>query len=45
VRAYFTFQLDADAADQNRGHGGGFTFALVDGKQRPAVLRRRHGQR
>jgi type II secretory pathway pseudopilin PulG len=35
VRAYFTFQLDADAADQNRGHGGGFTFALVDGNNGP----------
>lgn len=35
VRAYFTFQLDADPADQNRGHGGGFTFALADGNNGP----------
>lgn len=35
VRAYFTFQLDAEAADQHRGYGGGFTFALVDGNNGP----------
>jgi len=35
VRAYFTFQLDSEAANQPRGYGGGFTFALVDGNNGP----------